>query len=148
MTKVRAVLVDVDGTLVDVSTIRHHVEGPKRDFDAFHRASIDCPPISPVVNRVNSLHESGLSVIVISGREDRFRRLTDFWLAMWNIPCERLLMRRTGDWRADVILKREFFEDLSQSFEIVEVIDDRDDLLAMWKTLDIPSVVDVHKLAS
>ena len=42
-----AVIVDIDGTLVDVSSVRHHVAGPgKRNFDAFHRESADCPPIA------------------------------------------------------------------------------------------------------
>ena len=31
-----AVIVDVDGTLIDVSSVRHHVAGPgKRNFDLF-----------------------------------------------------------------------------------------------------------------
>lgn len=36
-----AVLFDCDGTLVDVSGIRHLLNGPGR-FDAFHRASAAC----------------------------------------------------------------------------------------------------------
>lgn len=42
--KVAALLVDLDGTLVDVSGIRHFVEGGKRDFDSFHLESVNCPP--------------------------------------------------------------------------------------------------------
>jgi len=39
-----AALVDIDGTLVDVSSVRHHVAGPgKRNFDAFHRESAGLP---------------------------------------------------------------------------------------------------------
>lgn len=47
-----AVVVDCDGTLVDVSGIRHLLTGPGR-FDAFHRASIDCPPHQWVVDAAN-----------------------------------------------------------------------------------------------
>ncbi|WP_092501608.1 hypothetical protein [Agrococcus jejuensis] len=43
-----AVLFDVDGTLCDVRSIRHHVDGTgRRNFDAFHAESIDCPPHAP-----------------------------------------------------------------------------------------------------
>jgi hypothetical protein len=39
-----AVIVDLDGTLCDVSTILHFVEGDEKDFPAFHTASAECPP--------------------------------------------------------------------------------------------------------
>ena len=35
-----AVIVDVDGTLCDISTALHHLP----NYDAFHRASRECPP--------------------------------------------------------------------------------------------------------
>jgi len=146
MTKLPAVLVDIDGTLVDVTSIRHHVEGSKRDFDSFHRASLDCPPHVPVIQRLESLKSAGTVVIAISGREERFRRLTDFWLAMWDVPCDDLHMRPTGDRRADVVFKRELFERLSLVFDVREVIDDSGPLLEMWAQMNVPSVVDVHKL--
>ncbi len=147
MTKKDAVMVDVDGTLVDVSSIRYLVEGDRRDFDAFHRASVDCPPIMAVVKRVQNLREAGIAVVVVSGREERFRRLTDFWIAMWHIPCDLLVMRSSGDWRSDVIIKKEIFDRISESFTVVEVIDDRKELLEMWQSLEIPSVVDAQELA-
>lgn len=57
MHKPSAVLVDVDGTLVDVTGIRHLVEGENRDFNAFHKASIDCQPNFPVLHRVQEHHD-------------------------------------------------------------------------------------------
>jgi FMN phosphatase YigB (HAD superfamily) len=146
MHKPNAVLVDVDGTLVDVTGIRHLVEGGSRDFNAFHKASIDCQPNFPVLQRVQELHDLGLSVVIVSGRDERFRRLTDFWLALWAVPCDRLLMRCSGDSRSDVLVKKEFFNELSQHFQIVEAIDDREDLLEMWKSLKVERVVDVQNL--
>jgi len=146
MHKPDAVLVDVDGTLVDVTGIRHLVEGENRDFNAFHKASIDCQPNFPVLQRVQELHDLGHSVVVISGRDERFRRLTDFWLAMWAVPCDQLLMRRSGDSRSDVLVKEEIFNEVSENFRIVEAIDDREDLLNMWKSLKVERVVDVQDL--
>jgi hypothetical protein len=141
-------LCDIDGTLVDVTSIRHHVEGDKRDFDAFHRASIDCPPNLPVVKRLKMLQRKGLFIIAISGREDRFRRLTDFWLAMWDVPCDELRMRKSGDWRSDLIFKKELFGQISARFSVIEVIDDNSELLKMWADLNVPSVVDVQNLVN
>jgi hypothetical protein len=146
MNKRNAVIVDVDGTLVDVSSVRHHVEGAKRDFDAFHRASLDCPPFTEVIERIQELHAEGIEVIVVSGREDRFRRLTDFWLAMWHVPCDQLVMRSSGDRRADRAVKAEMFQQISQTSQVIEAIDDRKELLDMWRELGVPSVVDVQNL--
>lgn len=39
-----AVIFDMDGTLVDVSSVRHFVMDKPKDFDAFHAGTAGCPP--------------------------------------------------------------------------------------------------------
>ena len=70
--KPNALLVDVDGTLADVQSIRHYVEGELRDFDAFHRASIDVDPIMEVLDLVKSYKSKGFRIIAVSGRSERY----------------------------------------------------------------------------
>ena len=45
----RLAIFDLDGTLVDVNNIRHYVEGKKKNFDLFHKESINCPPNEKVL---------------------------------------------------------------------------------------------------
>lgn len=142
----KAVLVDLDGTLVDVDPIRHLVQGKKRDFEAFHRASVDCLPNFQVLQRVKNHANNGFSIVILSGRESRFQRLTEFWLAMWDVPCSTLALRPTGDPRKDVILKNELFENLKEDFQFLEAIDDTDDLLRLWERKRIPTVIDARSL--
>jgi hypothetical protein len=140
-----AIIVDVDGTLIDVEGIRHLVTGKSRNFDAFHYASIDCPPLQHVLDRVKAHDAAGKTIIVVSGRRESFRRLTEFWLAMWECPSDLLLMRDSGDNRPDVEVKREIFSNLPQRFRVEEAIDDRDDLIQLWTDLGIPTVLDARE---
>ncbi len=146
MSRQTATLVDMDGTLVNVAPIRHLVAGQSKDFDAFHRASLDCLPIFPVVDRLVKASSGNSAVVVISGREARFRRLTEFWLAMWDIPSDELVMRANGDNRPGIQIKSEMFSNLSRKFDIIEIIDDQDELLALWRDLEVSSVIDAKDL--
>ena len=76
-----AALVDIDGTLVDVSSVRHHVAGPgKRNFDAFHRESADCPPIAMTLSWVEEMHDAGHHILVVIARMEKWREITEFVL--------------------------------------------------------------------
>ncbi|MFV8051350.1 MULTISPECIES: hypothetical protein [Mycobacteriaceae] len=55
-----AVIVDVDGTLCDVSSVRHFVAARPKDFDAFHSAAETCPPHTHVLDEVRELLLSGV----------------------------------------------------------------------------------------
>lgn len=146
MKRRKAILVDLDGTLVNVSSIRHFVEEGQKDFDAFHRASMDCPPNFQVIDRMKHFSAKGFATVIVSGREAKFRRLTEFWIAMWEVPCDDLIMRTTGNCKSDVDVKRNMFHVLKNKFEIVEAIDDRQNLLDMWQELKILSVINVESL--
>lgn len=77
-----AVIVDMDGTLVDVRSIRRYVSGPPapRNFAAFHRASIDCPPNPEVVAEVRAHASRGREIVVVTARARRWERLSSMWL--------------------------------------------------------------------
>ncbi len=62
-----AVIVDVDGTLCDVSGIRHYVAADprNRNFDLFHRASALCPAIPGTLAWVEREHALGRAVLVV-----------------------------------------------------------------------------------
>lgn len=135
-----AVLVDLDGTLVDVSKIRHIVQGPKRDFDAFHRASVDCPPVPETLLLIENYRKLGNLIVVVSSRSNKFRSLTNMWLALHSIEVDLVLMRKEHDARQDILVKTEMFEHLKDRYELVAAIDDRQDLLENWGSLGVPEL--------
>lgn len=144
--KALAVLVDLDGTLVNIDSVRHFVQNGNSDFDSFHRASIDCPPNAEVVELVRRYQADGLSIIVVTSRSEKYRKLTDFWLATNGIECQELIMRGRYDGRRDSEVKTSMYLNLSSKYKIVAAIDDRQDLLEIWLTLNVESVFKVSEV--
>ena len=133
-----AVIADLDGTLCDVSSILHHVEGEERDYAAFHAASADCPPHSAVVEAVRSAHDAGQAVLVVTGREFVWRDLSLDWLVAHEIPCDELVMRIVGDYRPDDVIKAEMLDQLeADGWNVTEAWEDSDDIIALWESRGI-----------
>lgn len=136
-----AVIADLDGTLVDVSSILHHVTGKERDFAAFHAASRDCPPRPEVVDAVRDAHEQGRAVLVVTSREFVWRDLTLDWLQEHDVPYDQLVMRIVGDYRPDHVVKGEMLDQLEKDgYRVLEAWEDASDIADLWRSRDI----DVH----
>lgn len=130
-----AVIADLDGTLVDVSSIRHLVEGEERDFYAFHAASKDCPPRPEVVDAVRAAHAAGRAVLVVTSREFIWRDLTLDWLAQHDVPYDQLVMRIVGDYRPDHVVKAEMLDTLeADGFAVLEAWEDSDDIVELFRS--------------
>jgi FMN phosphatase YigB (HAD superfamily) len=143
VSKPNAVIVDLDGTLVEISSIRHHVEKPKSDFDQFHRLSVDCPPRSVALEILETYRRQGLKVLIVSARSEKYRSLTNMWLAINQIECDELLMRQIGDSRPDVEVKTAMLARLRSKYFICAALDDRPELIENWMALQIPNVHDL-----
>ena len=133
-----AVIADLDGTLCDVSSIQHLVEGEERDFHAFHAASADCPPIATAVDAVRAAKKRGAGILIVTSREFIWRDLTLDWLAAHDIPYDELVMRTVGDYRADHIVKAEMLDDLEKrGWNVTDAWEDRDDVADLWASRGI-----------
>lgn len=130
-----AVIADLDGTLVDVSSIKHLVEGEDRHFHAFHAASKDCPPRPEVVDAVRAAHAAGRAVLVVTSREFIWRDLTLDWLQQHDVPYDQLVMRIVGDYRPDHVVKAEMLDTLeADGFAVLEAWEDSDDIVELWRS--------------
>jgi FMN phosphatase YigB (HAD superfamily) len=121
--KPKAIIFDMDGTLVDVSTLREYVTGKKKDFDAFHRLSVDCPPIYPVLNAAVHLNEAGYHIIQVTARSEKYRPHTSWWIAEHGIPSHALYMRPDHDYRPDYEVKRGIIDRILTRYDIVHAYD-------------------------
>lgn len=131
----RAVIVDIDGTLA----LRPEAPGVRRFFD-WHRVGEDLPN-PPVVELVRVLSESGrYRILLVSGRDGVCRPQTEAWLAEHKIPYDALWMRPPGDRRPDAVVKRELFEEhVAGRYEVAFVLDDRDQVVHLWRReLNLP----------
>lgn len=136
------VVFDMDGTLADVSGIRHLVMGEgKKDYDAFHRESVNCPPFEWVVDSAREAHRMGIRVLQVTARSERYRPHTSWWLADKAVPSDGLFMRANRDFRPDYAVKRDMLNRLLHSYDIRKAFDDNPSIVDLWAEFDIPCVV-------
>ena len=142
MSKRPAIIVDMDGTLADVSGIRHHVRRPARDFDTFHRLSVDVPVNHEVRKIVRKAWDAGFDVLIVTARREKWRHQTAWFLALHNIPSTALIMRGDHDGRPDVEVKRDMLHQfILPAWNPTLAVDDNPSVIAMWEAEGIPTEV-------
>jgi phosphoglycolate phosphatase-like HAD superfamily hydrolase len=143
MNKPTAIIFDMDGTLANVSGIRHHVIGdPKRkNFDAFHAASVDCPPNHAVVNHAMVAHLLGHAIIIVTARRAMWRDHTAWWLALHGVPSDAMFMRGNKDHRPDRLVKEDILEAILHTWDVVHAVDDNPNVIALWQAHGIPTTI-------
>lgn len=123
----KCVLVDIDGTVAD--------KGDRIPFD-WLRVGEDTPKKN-VIRLVQSLKKTGYQIIFMSGRDAICRPQTIEWLCKyfdWQVLDFQLFMRKENDSRKDSIIKRELFEqNILGNYFVDFVIDDRDQVVEMWR---------------
>lgn len=145
--KPNAIIVDMDGTLANVSAIRHHIVPPTpkpkgwyKDFHAFHSASVDCPPNPAVVDHAIRAHLLGTAVLIVTARRAMYRHQTAWWLALNGVPSDALYMRGDKDGREDYLVKRDILSAIRTSFNPIFAVDDNPAVLALWEEEGIPTL--------
>ena len=132
---------DIDGTLADVSSIRHLVEEGQKNFDAFHRESVNCPTIPWVTAAAHDAKGMGYRVIQVTARQEKYRPNTSWWLADNLIPSDGLYMRANGDYRPDYEVKKEILDRLLKVYDIKMAYDDNPSIVSLWSEYQIPCIV-------
>lgn len=122
-----AILVDIDGTVA--------LHGTRSPFDET-RVHEDRPN-HPVITTVRAL-AAAHQVVFASGRTDGCRAATEQWLAEHVGVPFALHMRPAGDTRKDAIVKQELFDrHIRENYDVRLVIDDRNQVVAMWRSLGL-----------
>lgn len=150
------VLIDVDGTVACHEGVRNKFDESRVLHDTVY---------SVVADWVRALYPH-YNICIVSGRHDWCGDDTCDWLEMHGIPFDRILMRRSGDNRSDVIAKQEILDELravlgtdhgvfvsEKDFNpndekpifsvppsgIAFVLDDRPRVVEMWRSNGIPA---------
>lgn len=129
------ILFDIDGTLALIDHRRAFLERDHPDWKSFNAAMGDDTPNPPIVALYRTLWASNdYELILVSGRGEESRALTEQWLAWNEIPFEALLMRPLNDSRPDTDIKHEILCRLrAQGNRILFVVDDRQSVVDMWR---------------
>jgi hypothetical protein len=79
-------------------------------------------------------------IILVSGRSERYRDVTEYWLRRHGLFIFRakLLMRPLDDRRSDELVKRDLYDQHVKPFyRVLYVFDDRDKVVKMWRDLGL-----------
>ncbi|RUO69303.1 hypothetical protein CWI79_09130 [Pseudidiomarina salinarum] len=126
---------DLDGTLANVEHRRPILEQDSKNWREFFAAmgeDIINKPILELYIMVSSssTHRS----IILTGRPEKYRKLTEQWLVWNGVSFDELIMRKRSDYRADHVIKEEALDELlSAGNEIAFVVDDRQSVVDMWR---------------
>ena len=132
------IIVDVDGTVADLTHRLHYVTNGNKNWKRFFRDVYMDSPIWPVIDTVKALNYTYgdmAQVVFVSGRSDVCRDDTEDWLCHYFPDLEfELYMRPEGDYRKDTVLKKEILERLKEDrYSPWLAIDDRADIASVFR---------------
>ena len=120
----KAIICDLDGTLALMDN--------RNPFDATHSDKDELN--EPVANTLKAFAKEEYQILLVSGREDRFREPTMRFLETHAIPYHQLWMRQSKDFRKDAIIKKEIFDaEIKGKYYVDFVLDDRNQVVEMWR---------------
>lgn len=129
ISKPRAIMVDIDGTLA-------HMNGKRGAFD-WEKVYLDDLDAA-VYHAVRGFYMQGFEILITSGRDAVCYDLTEKWMVDNNVPFTKLFMRSAGDMRKDSIIKEElFFNHIADNWNVFAVFDDRPQVVRKWTQLGI-----------
>jgi hypothetical protein len=143
-----AVIFDMDGTLADVSSIRHHLrhyDATKRriikHFNIFHEKSVDVPAHNYVVNAAQVAKIINLDILIVTARKHMWRNQTAWWLAMHDVPSDALFMRGDLDNRKDYEVKKDMLSTIRKQWNPIHAWDDNPSIIKLWTEEGIPTTI-------
>lgn len=141
--KRRAAIVDLDGTIADVSHLWHLAYGPQTDYDEFHRRAIDADPIESVLCAIDDIvYRYNTDVIIVTARQEKYRDITTRWLTdIAELKFDEMWMRKDGDDRSDYEIKKEILAALEKTHIIEHAFDDNPATVKLWLENDILTTV-------
>ncbi len=118
-----AVIFDIDGTIA--------IMGRRGPFDW---SKVYKDELNEIVSEHIEFHRSkGREIILVTGRDEVCRELTQDWLELYEVNYDSLYMRAKNDHRKDTIVKREIYKnELEPNYNVLCAYDDRLSVLSMW----------------
>jgi phosphoglycolate phosphatase-like HAD superfamily hydrolase len=141
------ILFDIDHTIFDASQ-RDHMLGNTSHYswDDYHTASINDRPNVDIVEMVTSLRHHAWSVVLVTGRSEKYRQLTLDKLLQHNIFADELLMRPNDNFspgpEVKLMLARERFGNELAEY-IAFVFDNDERVIAAFNAVGV-SALQVH----
>jgi hypothetical protein len=134
--KSNCVVFDMDGTMACVDHRLKYVQGEgKKNWKKFFEEMVNDTPNEWCVDLAQRLGDSGLEIVLASGRPDDYRLQTEEWLEFHGVEYSHLFMRKAGDYRPDDIVKQIIYDfEIKPRYDVKLVIDDRPSVCRQWRS--------------
>ena len=120
----RCVIFDVDGTLAKMNG--------RKPFD-WERVGEDLVK-EEIAELARTFYRIGKKVVIFTGRDGVCLQQTEKWLVENSIPYNEIYIRPQGNGEKDSIIKKRLFEDNIRGKYFCElVVDDRNQVVDMWR---------------
>jgi len=130
----------MDGVLSDAGARQHHLERPRRDWDAFFEAVGEDALITEVA-RLLEVIDPALRIVLLTARPIRVQPQTLAWLEEHDLRWDLLVMRDWGDYGAARDFKRDAVHDLRRhGFELRLAFEDDRRNVDMFHREGVPCV--------
>lgn len=118
------VICDIDGTLA-------HKQPAASWYERDYMEDTSDPAVIYMLSLIAS---NQTNIIIVSGRDEQYRSITQEWLARERVPYDKLFMRPDSDKGPDYITKKNIYkEHIQGKYEVLFVIDDRPSVIRMWR---------------
>lgn len=121
-----AFIFDIDGTLA-------HID-PANPRDIYDGSRVEEDLLDPSLDMIASRLERENYLLVVSGRDEKYRNATARWLRSKEVSRDSLYMRPKGDTRHDAAVKYEIAQRIVEDYNVLGVFDDRSRVVQMWRT--------------
>lgn len=133
--KEECIIVDVDGTLA-------HIADGRSPYDASRAMNDELDDAVSVITSM--MYNHGYKVIILTGRNEEHREITEQWLEANNVPYDELYTRLNSDVDtndkplADALVKERLFRThVEPRFNVKFVLDDRNRVVDMWRNIGL-----------
>ena len=132
----RIIFCDIDGTLATIGDRAKILEKDKlteKEYDEFNAQSESSSCIEDIANIIRNLKDAETKIYLITAREKKWKKITQSWLKLNEIPYDNLLMRNDGDKNSDADVKLKIVKEYVNPKRVWFVLEDRDDVVQMYR---------------
>ena len=146
MSKEKCVIFDIDGTISDQKNRLYLVKEKPKDWDKFFEESVNDEPLYFVKEIYdNFVKNQGYHIILMTGRPERYREITENWLEKYGFKYTKLLMRSNNSKIANVYMKEYMLKGILDKYDVVMAFEDNDKVIELFKKYNIPSLKVISK---
>lgn len=136
------IIIDIDGVIANNEHRLHHIikkNQKEKDYPSFFKEMDQDTPNQEIISLIHTLNQTN-DIIIVTGRPDNYKTITEEWLKKYDVPHMALFMRPEKEYKPETELKKGFVELIKDCHGIpLMALDDNPAVIEMYETEGINS---------